>query len=88
MIKQQKGRGKTIMEQISDNGLFNKDYPDINDSYNYSKESQSAFKILNSKNNTSLLTIKGGKTLKSKKKSYKKKKKSYKNKNKSKSRNY
>lgn len=69
----QKGKGKTVMEQISDNGLFNKDYPDINYN-NYSKETQSALKILNSNSNSSNINsyfIKGGK---SKKNYYKKKK--------------
>jgi hypothetical protein len=68
----QSGKGKTVMEQISDNGLFNKDYPDINN--NFSKETQSALKILNSKSNSSNINsyfIKGGK---SRKKFYKKKK--------------
>ena len=56
-----KGKGKTIMEQISDNGLFNKDYPDINNKYNYSKETQSALKILNSdSSNFNSKLIKGG----------------------------
>jgi hypothetical protein len=58
MLKQ-KGKGKTVMEIISDNGLLNKDYPDINMNNNYSKETLSAFKILNSNSNSTNF-VKGG----------------------------
>ena len=61
-FKKQKGKGKTVMEQISDSGLLNKNYPDIN---NYSKETQSALKILNSNSNsTNINFIKGGRSKK------------------------
>lgn len=65
--KYQKGKGKTILEKINDNGILNKDYPDIS----YSKEGRSALNILNSSshNNYSILTVKGGKTRRLRRKS-------------------